>query len=480
MNLRSIIRSKKREVAARRTLPLLQNRWVILLVMLIGCLAFLPAASAQDEQEVQEEQVVDQIVAVVGKSIILESDIQNQYLNARLQGMIRGSASTARCRILEELLYQKLMVTQAEVDSLTVNDVQVEGELDRRLGSFIQQFGSQDKLEAYYGKTLAEIKQELHDVVEEQMLAQQVQSSIISSVTVTPSEIKSFYRTIPQDSLPMIKTEYKIAEIVKNPPISIEEKLRVKEQLLDLRKRILQGENFSTMAVLYSQDPGSAKKGGELGFYGRGQLYHEFEAVAYKLKEGEISNVVETEAGYHIIQLIERRGDYINVRHILMVPKVSPADLLKARKVLDSVALLIRSDSITFEQAVELFSDGEDKNSGGMLINNFTGSTVFEAEQLDPQVSFVVEKMKVGEISNPVPMKTEDQKDAYRILKLIEKTQPHRANLKTDYPRIQKWALQNKQQKAIDDWINKKAKETYVRVIDQYKTCDFKHNWQIR
>ena len=428
----------------------------------------------------QEEQVIDQVVAVIGKSIVLESDIQNQYLNARMQGKVRGAASEIRCQILEDIMYQKLMVTQAEVDSLVVNDLQVEGELDRRLGSFIQQFGSQEKLEQYYGKTLSEIKSELREVVGEQMLAQQVQSGIVSTVTVTPSEIKSFYRTIPQDSLPLIKTEYKIAEIVKMPPVNIEEKLRVKEQLLDLRKRILQGENFSTMAVLYSEDPGSASKGGELGFYGRGQLYHEFEAIAYKLNEGEVSNIVETEAGYHIIQMIERNGDYVNVRHILLIPKVSPADLLKARNLLDSIALFIRADSLTFERAVELYSDGEDKNSGGLLINQYTGSTAFEAEQLDPQVSFVVEKMESGDISNPVPMKTEEQKDAYRILKLLSKTQPHRANLKIDYPRIQEWALQDKQRKAIDKWINKKAKHTYVRVVAQYKTCGFKHDWEVR
>jgi peptidyl-prolyl cis-trans isomerase SurA len=444
------------------------------LTILLACFSFLPEAFSQ------EEQVIDQVVAVVGKSIILESDIQNQYLNARNQGIIKGAASEMRCSILEDILYQKLMVTQAEVDSLEVNEVQVEGELDRRLGAFIQQFGSQEKLEKYYGKTISEIKEELRDVVGEQLLAQQVQQGIVSGVTVTPSEIRSFYRSIPKDSLPLIKTEYKIAEIVKMPPINIEEKLRVKEQLLDLRKRILKGENFSTLAVLYSQDPGSASKGGELGFYGRGQLYHEFEAVAYKLKEGEVSNIVETEAGYHIIQLIERKGDYVNVRHILLIPKVSPSDLLKARTLLDSVAQLIRADSISFERAVELFSDGEDKNSGGLLINQYTGSTTFEAEQLDPQVSFVIEKMEVGEISNPVPMKTSEQKDAYRILKLLEKTQPHRANLKIDYPRIQDWALQDKQRKAIDKWINKKAKQTYVRVIEEYKSCKFNHDWQVR
>ena len=428
----------------------------------------------------QEEYVIDQIAAVVGKNIILESDIETQYLSYRMQGGIRGTASEMRCVILEDILYQKLMVSQAEVDSIEISSVQVEAELDRRLGMFINQFGSQEKLEEYYDKTLIEIKQELHSIVKDQLIRQQVQSGIIATVTVTPSEIRSFYRSLPTDSIPLIKTEYVIAEIVKNPPINVEEKIRVKEQLLELRKRILQGESFSTLAILYSQDPGSAKKGGELGFYGRGQLYPEFEGVAYKLKEGEISNVVETEAGYHIIQMIERKGDYINVRHILLTPKVSPADLLKARNELDSIAELIRADSISFEDAVEKFSDSDNKNSGGLLINRYTGSTSFEAEQLDAQVSFTIEKMEVGEISDPVPMKTEDQKDAYRLLLLKERTTPHRANMKEDYSRIQEWALQAKQRKIVDEWINKKARETYIRIIDEYKSCDFTNYWNPR
>jgi peptidyl-prolyl cis-trans isomerase SurA len=249
---------------------------------------------------------------------------------------------------------------------------------------------------------------------------------------------------------------------------------------MELRKRILAGENFGTMAILYSEDPGSAKKGGELGFYGRGQLYPEFEAVAFKLKEGEISNVLETEAGYHIIQMIERKGDYINVRHILLIPKVSPLDLAKAKSELDSVARLIRSDSIAFEIAVEQFSDGDNRNNGGLLINEYTMGNTFEAEQLDPQVSFTIEKMEVGELSNPVPMKTSEQKDAYRLLYLKSKTLPHKANLKDDYARIQQWALQDKQMKAINKWIDEKASGTYVRVVDEYQSCAFIHTWNTK
>ncbi len=452
---------------------LLNNVIIVRSFLLIASLSLLSVSYSQ----VQEEFVIDQVVAVVGKSIVLESDVQNQYLNYRDQGGISGSATEIKCSILEEVLFQKLMVAQAEIDSIEISQVQVEADLDRRLSGFIQQFGSQEKMEEFYGKTLAEIKKELYNIVHEQMLAQQVQSEIVSGVDVTPSEIRSFFKSIPEDSVQLIKTEYIISEIVKNPPISIEEKLRVKEQLNEIRKRILDGSSFSTLAIMYSQDPGSASKGGELGFYGRGQLYPEFEAVAFKLKEGEISNILETDAGYHIIQMIERKGDYINVRHILLTPKVSSLDLANAKRQLDSVATLIRSDSITFSQAVVQFSEAENINNDGVILNPYTMSTTFEAEQLDPQVSFVIEKMEVGEISNPVPMKTEDNKDAYRILLLKKKTQPHKANLVDDYTRLRGWALQNKQMNTIGEWIDEKVKNTYVRIIDEYKLCNFDHKW---
>ena len=452
------------------------------LTVMLTALLIIPALtlSGQDTTDNKKQgMIIDEVIALVGRNIILKSDIENQYITYKMQmkGAIGGSPEEIRCRILEDLLYQKLMVVQAEYDSIEVTPDQVNSELDRRIGTFINQFGSQEKMEKFYGKTLNEIKSELANIIKEQLLAQQVQNGIISSVTITPSEVRSFYNSMPKDSIPLIKTHYVIAEIVKKPPISVEEKLRVKEQLLELRKRILKGESFATMAILYSEDPGSAKRGGELGFYGRGQLYPEFEAVAFKLKEGEISSVVETEAGYHIIQLIERKGDYVNVRHILLVPKVSPADLMIARNELDSVANLIRSDSMTFEEAVDKFSDSEDKNNGGLLINPYTGGTTWEPEQLDPQVSFTIEKMKVGEISNAVPMKTQDQKDAYRLLYLKEKTEPHRATLKTDYAYLEKLALSKKQAEAVDDWINRKMKEIYVKIKKEYQNCPFQHDW---
>lgn len=468
MILRFIIMNKIKNITINRIKA-------ILFTLLIGISPFYNQVVAQGEP-----QIIDQVVAVVGKNIILESDIENQYLNFRLQRDIKGGSTAIRCQILEEQLFQKLMVAQAEIDSIEISEVQVEGELERRLQMFITQFGTQEKMEKYYGKTIPQIKSELHDIIKEQMIAQQVQSGIVANVTVTPSEIRSYYRSIPQDSIPQIPTEYQIAQIVKKPPISIEEKIRIKERLLDLRTRILKGESFSTMAILYSEDPGSAKKGGELGFYGRGQLYPEFEAIAFKLNEGEISNIVDTEAGYHIIQLIERKGDYINVRHILLTPKVSPEDLMKARNELDSIANLIRMDSITFDMAVTRFSEAKNKNNAGLIVNAQTGGTTFQAEQLDPQISFVIEKMELGEISNPVPLKTEENEDAYQIVLLKKKSVPHKANLKEDYSKIQMWAEGNKKQKVIDEWINDNAQSTYVRIIDQYKECNFQHDWEAR
>ncbi|MDD3636815.1 MAG: peptidylprolyl isomerase [Bacteroidales bacterium] len=430
------------------------------------------------QAKAQQKQVIDQVAAVVGKNVILQSDIENQYIQYRLQRGISGSAETIRCQILEDLLFQKLMLNQAEIDSVEVTDEQINQEMERRLRYFINELGSQEKLEAYYNKSTNEIKNELRRLVKDQMLVQEVQNGIMNSVEVTPSEIKNYYRTMPSDSIPMVNTEYEIAQIVKKPPISIDEKLKVKERLFDLRKRILEGERFSTLAVLYSEDPGSARKGGELGFYGRGELYPEFEAVAFTLKDGEISEIVETEAGFHIIQMIERRGEYVNVRHILLMAKVSPVALEKAKNELDSIAIQIRSGELSFEDAVEKYSDDEAKGKSGLLLNPYTGSTLFEADDLDQQVSFVIDKLQLGELSDPVPMITEEGKDAYRLLMLKRKTTPHKANLRDDYNRIQVWALQKKKQEAVDNWIREKSNSAYVRINENFTDCDFDYNWK--
>ncbi|MBR5603299.1 MAG: peptidylprolyl isomerase [Bacteroidales bacterium] len=425
----------------------------------------------------QEPQVIDRVVAVVGQNIILQSDIEAQYMQFRLQGGIKGSASSIRCEILEDLMFQKLMLNQAEMDSITVTDEQVDAEVDRLVRYFMAQLGSQENLEKYYKKSMSEIKEELRRMRKDQMLVEQVQQAILANVEVTPAEVRKCYNDIPKDSVPMVNSKYEIAHLVKRPPITLDQKLEVKDRLYKMRKRILDGERFSTLALLYSEDPGSAKKGGELGFHGRGEFAPEFEAAAFNLRDGEISEVVETEFGFHIIQMIERRGDFINVRHILLTVKVSPESLQQAYDELDSIAGLIKNDSITFDEAVRKFSDEKDRISGGILVNPSTGSTLFDAAELDQQVSVTINRMKVGEISAPVPMKTSDNKDAYRLLYLKKITAPHKANLNDDYTLIRDWAMQQKREEIINKWIANKSQKAYIRVIDDFRECDFMFDW---
>lgn len=427
----------------------------------------------------QQAQVIDRVVGVVGNNIIMQSDIEEQYMQYRLQGGIKGSASSIRCEILEDMLFRKLMLNQAELDSINVTEEQIDSDVDRYIRYYISQFGSQEKLEKYYNKTMSEIRDDLKQTLKEKQLMEEVQRGIVSGVNATPNDVREYYNSIPKDSIPMVSAQYEIAQLVKKPPITLDEKLAVKEKLYGLRDRILKGERFSTMALLYSEDPGSAKKGGELGFQGRGELVPEFEAVAFSLKDGEISEVVETEYGFHILQLIERRGDYVNVRHILLTVKVSAQALEQAYNELDSIAKLIRNDSITFDEAVVKFSDEDDKVNGGYLVNPNTGSTMFAAEDLDQQVSVVVNRLNVGEVSNPVPMKTKNDKDAYRLLIIKKKTTPHKANLKEDYALIQQWTMQKKRQEAINKWIDAKSNQAYVKIIDDYCDCDFQFDWKL-
>ena len=428
-------------------------------------------------QGMAQEKIIDQVVAVVGKNMILESEIESQYIQFRAQGGIQGSSSTVKCQILNDLLYEKLLLNQAELDSIEVTDSEVENAMDQRLRYFISQFGSQEKLEQFYGKSIREIKEEFRDQVRNMLKVQRVYESITKNVFVTPSEVKSYYKDLPQDSIPLVNASVEISEIVKMPPVSMEEKVAIKEKLRELRSRILHGESFATLAILYSEDPGSAAKGGELGFYGKGELYPEFEQAAFKLKEGEISDIIETKAGFHIIQLVERRGAYVNVRHILMRAKVSPIELAAAHKQLDSVATLIRDDSITWDKAVLKYSDDPSKNNGGMLINQVTGTPRYKMDELDPQISFVIDKMKVGEISNPVMMKTEDNNDAYRIILLKNRIEPHRANLTDDYDLIQSSALETKKKERVIDWVNNNASNAFIMIDERYKSCSFPYKW---
>ncbi|MCX6267991.1 MAG: peptidylprolyl isomerase [Bacteroidetes bacterium] len=429
----------------------------------------LPAQSLQDT-------VIDGVVGIVGGNVILKSDVENQYFQIRSQGNIQGTAPKLKCQIFENLLFQKLLLHQAQVDSISVTDAQVELEMDRRMRYFISQAGSPDRLEEHFGKSLLEIKNELRDVIKEQMLTEQEQQKITKDASITPSEVKAFFKKIPKDSIPLINSEFEIGMIVKQPLISDTEKQEAKDKLKGFKERIAKGDDFSTLAVLYSEDPGSSKQGGELGMFKRGEMRPEFEAAAFRLKPGEVSDIVETEDGYHLIQMIERRGEYINVRHILVQPKVSLLNLGKAKATLDSVASLITNKKTTFDIAVVKYSDDPGKNSGGLMINPVSGNSRFEASQIDAKIFFVIDKLKTGDVSSPV-LTNERGKQDYRIYFLKTRTNPHKANLEDDYARIQQMALDMKKQEVIDEWMTKKVNSTYISIKDDFRNCSFERKW---
>lgn len=425
----------------------------------------------------QNEKTVDEIAALVGSHPVFWSDVEAQFAQAKAQGMA-GDPFVMRCEIFENLVFQKLLVYQAEIDSLVVSDEQVNSELDRRLRYYIQQFGSQQKLEEFYDKSLEEFKTELREPLRLELLSQQAQAAVTSSVKMTPNETREYFNGLKQDSIPLIPTEYEIGQIVKTPVVGPSQLKESREKLLALRARVLKGEKFSTLAVLYSEDPGSAAKGGELGLFSRGSMAPEFESAAFNLKnKNDISEVIKTKFGYHLLQLIERKGDFVNVRHILIIPKVSPDDLVVAAAKLDSIADKVRVDSLTFEKAAFLYSDDPGKVNGGLIQSQSSGNTRLAADELDPKVFFVIDKMKPGEISASVPYTTEDGTQAYRVLYLKLRTEPHRANMKDDYNKIQEWALENKKAKVTAKWIETKSKTAYIRLGDKFKTCDFKYKW---
>jgi len=445
-------------------------------IILITLLAGMPASLMSQEES--KGAIIDQVIGVVGQNIILQSDLESQYIQYMMQQGGKESEEDIKCTIIENMVFQKLLLNQAELDSVEVSDGQVESELDRRLRYYISMMGSQEKFEEFYKMSVVDFKEEFREQVRENMMVENVQQSLTMDIKITPSEVRSFYKEIPQDSLPMINSEVKMAQIVKLPPVNQEEIERVKNKLQEIRYRVLNGENFATLAILYSEDPGSAKQGGELGLFGRGEMFPEFEAAAYTIEPGEISEIVKTDAGYHILQFIERRGEYVNVRHILIRPKVSPLDLAKAKVELDSISGLIESGEFDFNEAVVEFSDDPSKNNNGLLINPMTGTTVFESDQLDPKVFFVVDKLEVGDISAPVQFQTDDGKDAYRILRLLQRTDPHKANLKQDYDKIQEWALADKKQNELNKWMDEKVENTYIKINDEYKDCKFLSDWE--
>ena len=433
---------------------------------------FLTISSlAQDEMK-----VVEKIVGVVGEEIILLSEHRVQKSDMISRGLVGDNLD---CAVMENLLFEKLLLNQAKIDSIEIQDEFVESELENRMSYFSQQLGGDDKLEEFYGKSIEQIKSEFRDLLKDQMLSQRMQSNLTADVHITPADVEEYFNGIPADSLPLISSEVQIAHIVKKPEPRAEEKRKVKDRLNQLRDEIIEGKDFGAMASLYSDDPGSKLQGGELGLVGRGVMVPEFEATAYNLELGEVSRVFETDFGYHIMQLVERRGDLYNCRHILMIPKISNEDLNTARNDLDSIRVLVETDSLTFGRAAERFSDDEDSRySGGVIINPQTRSLRFAVQEVDPQIFFVIDKQEVGEVSDPVLMTYPDGSQAYRIIKLIERTDPHRANLSEDYQLLQEMARNDLSQKSIDDWVNSAVNRTYIKVDDAFNSCTFDYGWK--
>jgi peptidyl-prolyl cis-trans isomerase SurA len=440
-----------------------------LLMVLLFAMATLQAQ--------EKKPIVDEVVAIVGNKAILKSDVENQYIQYRSQNPTVDPNVDMRCMILDNLMLSKLLITQAQLDSVDISDAQVEERIERNMRYFISQFGSKQKLEEFYKKSIKDIKDELRESVRDQLYVEFMQDKLTRGVTITPTEIKLYFKKIPEDSLPMFPSEYELIEIAKIPKVSQTQSDVARYKLNELRDRILAGESFATMAVMYSEDPGSALKGGELGFVNRGELYPEFETAAFALKPGEVSPIIKTKAGFHIIQLIERRGQTINVRHILVMLKPAMEDMAVAKTSLDSVYTLIKSGSLTIPDAVTKYSESPTKKSGGFMVNPYSGGLSFDENSLDESMSSSVLNMNIGDYSMPILSKTEEGEPCYKIVVLKKKTLAHKANLIEDYDKIQKAALEDKKQRILDKWVTDKIKDIYVNILTEYKKCSFTHPW---
>ncbi len=454
---------------------MLKNTSKITLLILGLLLNLIPEAQAQ-------RKAIDRVIAVVGGNITLQSELETQYLQMLSNGYEPNDDS--RCIILEELLYGNLLLHQSKVDSLEVGETEVEDEMNRRLSYFISQLGSQEKLEEYYEKSILEIKEEFRGLIKNQLLTQQMQKKISGDVKVTPAEVRTYFMNIPKDSLPRINAELELGRIMKRPEVTPEQKAESKSKSLELRERVRKGEGFRALAILYSEDPGSSKKGGELGFFKRGMMVPEFDAIAFRLEEDSVSPVFESAFGFHFMQMIERRGEEVNVRHILIKPKTSILDMERARLFLDSVYTLIKEEKVTFAAVAGKYSDDEEsKINGGMMYNPQTSSSKFDMEDLssiDQKLFLTVDNMKAGDVSRPVKSMSADGKESYNLYFLKSRTEPHLANLQDDYQKIQAAALVNKQNIVIEQWINSKVGKTYVKIDDNFKDCNFIHQWHTK
>lgn len=417
-------------------------------------------------------QIVDGIIAKIDNQIVLRSDLENIYAQETARAEGKPLPPDLKCRILQSLALNKLLLAKAETDSVVVEDAQVKNELDRRMNYFAQQIGSEKKLEEYYNKSIKQLKDDLRPQVKEQLVQQKMQEQIAGKVAVTPREVRQFFNRIPKDSLPYYSTEVEVGQIIKFAKVNSSAKQAAQAKLNDIRARVLAGENFEALAKQYSEDPGSAAQGGYLGFFKRKELVPEYEAAALRLEPGGLSPVVESQFGFHLIQLIERKGDQYSTRHILIKPGTGATDANEAAKELTKLRRRILADSITFAKAAKESSDDKQGGAnGGLIANREDGSTYLPLDKLDPAIFFTIDTMKVGRITPPLPYRTDDGKDAVRIIWLKSNTAPHQANIKDDYQKLSQAALNEKKNKALDEWFLRNRGSVFIEVDPQYADC---------
>lgn len=450
------------------------NRSLIKIYLTMAILTFTAMSHAQ-------KVLIDDVVATVGDDAILRSDIEYQYEQALIDGATYGG--DMKCHIFEQLLIQKLMINQAKIDSIMVQDNEVVNQVDSRINYFMQQVGGQEKLEEYFNKPLTQIKRDQMDIVRTQLITQKMQGEITKDIKITPSEIRRYYSQMSEDSIPFVPAQYEIMQIVLFPAVEQEEIDRIKGCLREFQKQVAEGRDFATLAVLYSDDPGSASRGGDLGWYSKAGFVPEFSAVAFNLLEkGKVSKIVETEFGYHIIQLIDKKGDRINCRHILMKPKISVENKKKASDFLDTITSMIAKDKITFEHAAIRYSmDKDSRSNGGLMVNPNNGSTKFQINELPAEVAKAIQGLKEGEYSKPFMMVDERRgKETYRIVMLKRRHEPHKANIRDDYSMLQTLMEERKRKDVVDNWIKQRIKELYVNISPEWQNCDFEYEGWVR
>lgn len=426
--------------------------------------------------------LVDKTIAIIGNEAIFLSQLEGEVQMMQANGYL--SDRNTRCMVLENMLVQNLFLTQARLDSLVVKNDNVEMELEQRMAQVVSNLGGEKEAEKFFRRPMHELKKDWREVLANQSLIQQKQQEIAGAAgSATPNDVEKFYNRIDKDSLPIISTQYKISQIVLYPDKE-KAKMQVKEKLLELRERILKGERFATLATLYSQDPGSAGRGGELRKASKTIYWPQFSDAAMSLKEGQVSQIVETPDGFHIIQMVEKDGDMFNARHILIKPSYGTEDMTKAFKRLDSIRTKILSDSLDFEMAAKIFSeDPTSAVAGGLMADENTGSTYFEKDLLKPMDYSILKDMKVGEISEPFESTDNEGRNGhtiYKIIKLEEIVPSHVADIDKDFELIQRIANQDLQVKAIDNFVSEKMKTTYIKIDDMFKKCDWEREGWIK